>query len=238
MIRELLYILVGVVFLSHVAERILGLWDDPREPPRVWSRVPFVGHAIGLTRYGPEYFRVAGYGSFMNPKSPVVSQRFRARKRMLTEEIQRRKATKAEIYTLALPGSKTYVSNRLHLMTLIQRNSKSLSFAPFAVMTSKKMAGASDDVLQQLTTEFANVPHRSMRNTLQNPSSESNQMSSRMAQEAARHVDKLVFQAASGTTEQVMLLEWVRHVVVQASSCGVYGLEHPFRDPDVERAFW
>lgn len=61
MITALLYALIGLVFFLHVAERIVSLWDDPREPPRVWSRVPFVGHAIGLTRFGPEYFRFVGY---------------------------------------------------------------------------------------------------------------------------------------------------------------------------------
>lgn len=61
MIPALLCAFIGLVLFLHVAERILSLWDDPREPPRVWSRVPFVGHAIGLTRFGPEYFRFVGY---------------------------------------------------------------------------------------------------------------------------------------------------------------------------------
>ncbi|KAI3390376.1 hypothetical protein diail_9880, partial [Diaporthe ilicicola] len=100
------------------------------------------------------------------------------------------------------------------------------------------MADASEGVLKQLTTEVANVLHRSTRNTLQNPCFENDQMSSRMAKEATRHVDELVLGSVSGTNEQVMLLEWVRRMVLQASSCGVYGLEHPFRDPEVETAFW
>jgi hypothetical protein len=128
-------------------------------------------------------------------------------------------------------------------MRLIQRNSKTLSFDPFAVMTSKKMADASEHVLHQLTTDFAHVHHKTMRNSLQTPSSENDRMNALMASQAARHVDNLVLDAvrmaADGTTsKQVMLLDWVRHLVVQASSCGVYGLEHPFRDPEVEAAFW
>jgi len=110
-------------------------------------------------------------------------------------------------------------------------------------MTSKKMADASEDVLHQLTTNFAHVHHKTMRNSLQTPSSENDRMNALMASQAARHVDNLVLDAvrmaADGTTsKQVMLLDWVRHLVVQASSCGVYGLEHPFRDPEVEAAFW
>lgn len=36
----------------------------------------------------------------------------------------------------------------------------------------------------------------------------------------------------------IKLLEWARHAITQASSCGVYGTKHPFLDPGVERAFW
>jgi hypothetical protein len=38
--------------------------------------------------------------------------------------------------------------------------------------------------------------------------------------------------------KKIHLLEWARRVVVQASSCGVYGEVHPFLDPEVEKAFW
>ena len=38
--------------------------------------------------------------------------------------------------------------------------------------------------------------------------------------------------------KKIYLLEWARRAVVQASSCGVYGEEHPFLDPEVEKAFW
>lgn len=48
----------------------------------------------------------------------------------------------------------------------------------------------------------------------------------------------LLLDAKSGRGQQVYLFEWARHAVVQASSCGVYGEEHPFLDPEVEKAFW
>jgi cytochrome P450 len=36
----------------------------------------------------------------------------------------------------------------------------------------------------------------------------------------------------------VRLLAWARHAVVQATSCAVYGEEHPFLDPEVESSYW
>lgn len=38
--------------------------------------------------------------------------------------------------------------------------------------------------------------------------------------------------------ERLGLYEWVKHVITIASTDGVYGRRNPFRDGDVERAFW
>lgn len=61
----------------------------------------------------------------------------------------------------------------------------------------------------------------------------------RMAKRALSDIDALVSSSNSKTDgSKIMLLGWARHVVTQASSCGVYGKEHPFLDPEVEQAFW
>jgi hypothetical protein len=61
----------------------------------------------------------------------------------------------------------------------------------------------------------------------------------RMAERALLDIDILVSSSGSKTDgSQIMLLDWARHVVTQASSCGVYGNEHPFLNPEVEQAFW
>ena len=49
-------LLVVIVYLSLVY--LFGPNYDPREPPVISSLVPFVGHILGLLRYGQRYFEI------------------------------------------------------------------------------------------------------------------------------------------------------------------------------------
>lgn len=55
MIQELAYGLVGLVSLVYAAEYLFSLRDDPREPPRLQSKVPLIGHVLGFMNNGPSY---------------------------------------------------------------------------------------------------------------------------------------------------------------------------------------
>lgn len=47
-----------------------------------------------------------------------------------------------------------------------------------------------------------------------------------------------VAELAGAAAGEVRLMEWCRRTVVQATSCGIFGVDHPFVDPEVEAAFW
>ena len=52
-------ILYGTLLFSIIAYSLfhfLGPNYDPREPPVVPQTIPFIGHIIGLIRYGHGYF--------------------------------------------------------------------------------------------------------------------------------------------------------------------------------------
>ena len=49
-------LLVVIVYVSLVY--LFGPKYDPREPPVISSLVPFVGHILGLLRYGQRYFEI------------------------------------------------------------------------------------------------------------------------------------------------------------------------------------
>lgn len=51
-------------------------------------------------------------------------------------------------------------------------------------------------------------------------------------------IDALLSNTGEGRPKQIFLLDWARHAVVQASSCGVYGANHPFVKREVEDAYW
>jgi len=64
-----LVIAVGV-FLSNLLRPKL----DPREPPIVHPKVPFLGHVIGMLREGPLYYKRVRYAS-----SPWVFEKANSR---------------------------------------------------------------------------------------------------------------------------------------------------------------
>ena len=51
-------VLLLVVIVSVSFAYLLGPKYDPREPPVVSSLVPYVGHILGLLRYGLRYFEI------------------------------------------------------------------------------------------------------------------------------------------------------------------------------------
>ena len=54
----------------------------------------------------------------------------------------------------------------------------------------------------------------------------------RMAEQSLIQVTELV------KHQDVDLLKWVTHAIVQATAAGLYGVEHPFTDPEIEHAMW
>jgi hypothetical protein len=56
MIRELAYVILGLIVLAYGAEFVMSLTDDPREPPRVKTRIPLIGHIIGMVCEGKMYY--------------------------------------------------------------------------------------------------------------------------------------------------------------------------------------
>ena len=104
---------------------------------------------------------------------------------------------------------------------------------------ARKWGGASDETNNifggpHLVTDFSNAMRLSL-----SPGQHLDEQNERMGNRALFDVDALVDASSSKSQgHDVRLLEWSRHVVTQASSCGVYGTKHPFLDLDVEEAFW
>ncbi|KAL8383421.1 hypothetical protein RB595_006939 [Gaeumannomyces hyphopodioides] len=144
-------------------------------------------------------------------------------------------AADAEIYSLDVLSFKVYISASSRLLPLIQKHSRALSFRPFLELTARKYGDASevahaiyagslpDDLSQAVKATLAPGPHL-------------DSLSLRMGNRVLLEIDRLV--PNPGTPKATYLLRWARHAVVQATSCAVYGDDHPFVDPDVENAYW
>ena len=65
MFYKIIYIFVGLILLAYVGEYVFAFRDDPREPTRLRSKVPLIGHVLGLIRHGPSYHSKLRYMIFV-----------------------------------------------------------------------------------------------------------------------------------------------------------------------------
>lgn len=150
-----------------------------------------------------------------------------------------RNEAKAEIYTLGIFTFKLYTSISVRLLPAIQRQSKTLSFGPMIQHVARRWGDASSETSRifgssDLAADFGHA----MRTSLA-PGPHLDAQNERMGKRVLLDIDELVVGAALGPHgHEINLLEWGRHAITQASSCGVYGTKHPFLDSGVEQAFW
>ena len=45
-----------VICLYFILDHFYGFKYDPKEPPLVPQKIPYIGHLIGIVRYGPKYY--------------------------------------------------------------------------------------------------------------------------------------------------------------------------------------
>ncbi|KAF4999358.1 hypothetical protein FGRMN_2499 [Fusarium graminum] len=124
MFKEVLYGIAGFVLLAYGSEWILSLFDDPREPKRLQSKIPLFGHLLGMMKYSSGYHGITS------------------------------KQTDQEIYTVAIFNTKLYVAKTARLIPVIQKASKTLSFRPFMQTAAKLMGGANPQTIEVFGTEW------------------------------------------------------------------------------------
>ncbi|KAF3063880.1 Cholesterol 7-alpha-monooxygenase [Daldinia childiae] len=184
-------------------------------------------YAIGFTNDVREPKRV-------NPKVPLIGHLLGMVKYGGSYFTHTSIRTKDEIYTLPIFNAKIYVSNSLRLVPLIQKASKTLSFRPFHKTSIQKISGCSAAGANLFDGSLTDDYDRILRTTLA-PGPWLDEQNLRMGHSSAAQIDAMI---KDGEEKKILLLEWARHIIVQASSCGIFGQEHPFLDPEVEKAFW
>ncbi|KAL4984222.1 cytochrome P450 [Aspergillus falconensis] len=200
-----LLIIGALTALGYILSR-RGL--DPREPPKVHSEIPLIGHLLGLLRHGMGYF---GRLAAENPTYPI--------------------------FTINLLTNKQYIITSPALMQAVQRNKRTLKFAPLVTFTAERLAGIHESGMKLLRDKEAGgaglsaVTVHAMEKTLVGPSLD--RMNEEMAKQLCPLVDEL---AASAQT--VDLYAWCTHAITAASTNASYGPLNPYKDPAIENAFW
>ena len=136
-----------------------------------------------------------------------------------------------------------YVVNSPDLIVSIQRNWKTLQFAPFASRFTARISRSSPQATQILSTN-ANLENgdwglyseslKGMHAALA-PGGGLEHMSRVMVQNVSTSLDSL---KTGDATVRINLASWLCHEITLATSEAIYGPGNPLRDPNVEDGFW
>ncbi|KAJ3483687.1 hypothetical protein NLG97_g7250 [Lecanicillium saksenae] len=197
--------------------------------------------AVVLLAYSLEFFLSIGDDPreppVVRPTIPLIGHIIGIMRGGPTYYSETSKKTSAEIHTLRIFNYKIYVSTSSRLLPMIQKQSKALSFRPFLQITARKHGDASDKTYEIYGTDLTDHLSHAVRTSLA-PGPHLDAQNLRMGNRVLLEVDNLLSDSALNSDRSIQLLDWTRHLVVQASSCGVYGNQHPLVDPKVEQAFW
>ncbi|KAL3421935.1 25-hydroxycholesterol 7-alpha-hydroxylase 1 [Phlyctema vagabunda] len=195
-----------VTALGSVAATYVFLWallhftQDSKEPPVVSSTIPFVSPILGMIRW---------------------SMNFYAHMREEYRELP--------MYTLRIPGARIYVVNSLDLIPVVQRQWRTLIFAPIQVKAAKAAMGASKDAIaileQDLITEhgFVNGMVKATHPTMSNgPALDA------LNSTSFEVFDKALQQLDGPTT--VHMFKWIGDQIMRATTDAVYGPLNPMKD--------
>ncbi|KAK6220960.1 hypothetical protein QIS74_04952 [Colletotrichum tabaci] len=214
-----LFALVGTIFAvvvvgCYLLESLVFLSKDPREPDYFRPKVPLVGHLLGLNKYGAgRYFTKIG------------SQ------------------TKFKIFSAPIFNFKFYVISERKFVASIQRNAKTISFAPFAAKAARTFSGATEKAAS-LQDHLEGGPEAKefdrVQRTMLAAGPELDEMSHVATRVKLELVDKLAVDAtrSSGSAAEIDLFAWVRHAVSISSTEGFFGPLNPFKNPEHETDFW
>lgn len=136
-----------------------------------------------------------------------------------------------------------YIVNSPSLIASVQRNSKSLQFAPFASEFTARICGVSNEAARILKVNvrlekgewglYEDVL-KAMHEAL-GPGAGLESMSRMMVESISGSLDVL---RTGGGVKRISLAKWLRHEITLATTEAVYGRANPLKDPAVEEAFW
>ncbi|KAH7371921.1 cytochrome P450 [Pyrenochaeta sp. MPI-SDFR-AT-0127] len=144
--------------------------------------------------------------------------------------------TDAEIFTLGIFHVKIYVCNNRRLMQLIQRSSKTLSLRPVIQLGAKKYAGANEETYHLLSRKLGDDFGDAQTSALA-PGPHLDKANLRMGEQLIVEMKKFV-DIPHDMSKNIKLYKWIQDTIVQATSFGIYGVNHPFLDPEVKESFW
>ncbi|EFY96984.1 Cytochrome P450 CYP5327B1 [Metarhizium robertsii ARSEF 23] len=144
------------------------------------------------------------------------------------------------IYTLRLPGWRLYVVNANSLIPIIERRTRTISFAAVESKAAAAVLGTSKTTNEIMARDpgrtqnhFASF-RKTVRPVLAPGSATLDAMFKRSFHTMSLSLDE---QLTPGSPRSVQLLAWTGHEITMAGTYGEYGGANPFQDPFVEQAW-
>jgi cytochrome P450 len=213
--------LVAVVTLYTITYQLSTRKHDPREPPILASKLPYVGHLLGMALYGSRYIKTLGLRNRQTP-----------------------------IFTLPVPNSRIYIVTDPSLAAAVQRASKVLSFTPIIPEVTERILGL-DKATKEIASKNLDPAPGEEKGFLADiqemvylwlgPGEYLGEITTEAAKELKSEVDayRKLLETRPRSRDVVDLLDWVRHFVTVSTAKYLYGPQNPIaRDPDLESAFW
>ncbi|KAJ3952068.1 hypothetical protein N0V92_011502 [Colletotrichum tropicale] len=211
-LATLLGAILTIIAGAYALDLFVFFSRDSREPQYVRSRVPLIGHLIGISKRG------AGWHY-----TDVASSQ------------------PSGIFTLPIFTFKLYIISERKLISAIQRHAKAISFTPFAAKTSKTLSGLGDIVLR-IQDHLQGPPEAKEFDRVQRASMSAGPDLDAMALVSARVtlelVEELAMKAKARAGTRIELYTWLKHNIALSASEGMFGPMNPFRDPKNEAHFW
>lgn len=148
------------------------------------------------------------------------------------------------IFTLNVPGQKTYIITKPDLIQATQKLPKVLAFPPIEAKFAAGLCGISQKAKDLLfdnvngekgDTGFSIESYVVMKAAL-SPSKECDEMNRHMIQNVAAALDGLI--PSTQESVRIGLWSWFRQNITAATTRAVYGPKNPLNDQSVVEAFW
>ncbi|WQF86395.1 Putative cytochrome P450 [Colletotrichum destructivum] len=201
------------IFSLYLAYQIFWASShDPREPKLIKSRIPILGHIVGIYKHGSRHFT-------------WIAQK-----------------TGLPIYLLPMiGGGRIAIANTPEVLSAIDKNPTAVAFIPLAALVIKKLSGLSAEGNRILCGKTAgpdkhegymHILSKGVHSTLA-PGRSLDAVTSIVAYDLNDSIQEL-----HGKTTRMNVLHWFRHAFGISSTDGIYGPGNPFKDPKVEAGFW
>ena len=124
------------------------------------------------------------------------------------------------------------------MIPLVQRLSKTLSFAPFAGTAAKTFINCSTFTVDLFgNAEFLGELNKAERAALA-PGPHLDYQNLRAINTLNDIVEEVLMECSVANPTKIRLYEWTRHLITVGGTNGVYGSSNPFKDKKIEEAFW